>query len=89
MDSVVGTLAEAGCLLILIERGAPSCEHICIEIADLCRGTQPGRWAVNETTVLKSVGLVIMADCVLIQSLRSRIPRPRELDPVPPVRSVQ
>jgi ornithine cyclodeaminase len=56
VDTRAGGLAEAGDVVQAIAEGAIAESHVVGELADLCRGTHPGRTRAEEVTVFKSVG---------------------------------
>lgn len=56
VDTRVGTLAEAGDLVIPIASGVLDRDCVIGELADLCRGSVSGRTTSAETTVFKAVG---------------------------------
>ncbi len=56
IDSRTGALAEAGDLLIALEKGAIKPTDIYAEIGEIAAGTKPGRTSEDEITYFKSVG---------------------------------
>ncbi|HZF75505.1 MAG TPA: ornithine cyclodeaminase family protein [Acetobacteraceae bacterium] len=56
VDTRAGAMAEAGDIVQAIEEGAIGPGHGAAELAELCRGTHPGRRSAEEVTVFKSVG---------------------------------
>lgn len=56
VDTRAGALAEAGDIVQAIAEGAISPTHLVADLAELCRGTHPGRRDADEITVFKSVG---------------------------------
>ena len=56
VDTRAGALAEAGDVVQAIAEGAIAESHVAAELAELCRGTHPGRTRPEEVTVFKSVG---------------------------------
>ena len=56
VDSRIGTLAEAGDLVIPIASGVLNHDCVVGELAELCRGSVSGRTTSVETTVFKAVG---------------------------------
>jgi alanine dehydrogenase len=56
VDTRAGALAEAGDIVQAIAEGALMESAIAAELAELCRGTHPGRRSATEITVFKSVG---------------------------------
>ena len=58
-DQVSACLAEAGDLIIPINEGAITKEHIHAELGEIVSGKKAGRESESEITVFKSVGLAI------------------------------
>ena len=56
VDTRTGALAEAGDIVQAIAEGAITEAAVVAELADLCRGTHPGRHSAAEITLFKSVG---------------------------------
>jgi len=56
VDTRTGALAEAGDIVIAIERGAITAESIVADLAELVAGAHPGRRSRSDITVFKSVG---------------------------------
>lgn len=56
VDTRAGAMAEAGDIVQAIAEGAIGPEHVVAELAELCRGTHPGRRSAQEITLFKSVG---------------------------------
>ena len=56
VDTRAGGLAEAGDVVQAIAEGAITEGHVVAQLADLCRGTHPGRTSAEEVTLFKSVG---------------------------------
>jgi ornithine cyclodeaminase len=56
LDTRAGGLAEAGDVVQAIAEGAIAESHVAAELADLCRGSHPGRTRADEVTLFKSVG---------------------------------
>lgn len=56
VDTRAGGLAEAGDVVQAIAEGAIAERHVAAELAELTRGTHPGRTRADEVTVFKSVG---------------------------------
>jgi ornithine cyclodeaminase len=52
-------MAEAGDLLIPIQEGAITADHIVAELGEVVAGKQPGRRSPEEITLFKSLGLAI------------------------------
>lgn len=59
VDTRIGTLAEAGDLVIPIASGVLDRHCVVGELADLCRGSASGRTTSAETTVFKAVGTAL------------------------------
>ena len=55
-DTRAGVLAEGGDVVQAIAEGAVTEAHVAAELADLCRGTHPGRTDPDQVTLFKSVG---------------------------------
>jgi ornithine cyclodeaminase len=51
VDTYAGALAEAGDLVVPIERGVITREHVVAELAELARGLRPGRTSAAEVAV--------------------------------------
>jgi ornithine cyclodeaminase/alanine dehydrogenase-like protein (mu-crystallin family) len=58
-DLAAANLAEAGDILIPMEEGAVTADHIHADLGELVIGTKPGRENDDEITVFKSCGLAI------------------------------
>lgn len=58
-DLAAANLAEAGDLLIPIEEGAVTAEHIAASLGDIVTGAKPGRSDDQQITVFKSCGLAV------------------------------
>jgi ornithine cyclodeaminase/alanine dehydrogenase len=58
-DLKEANLAEAGDILIPIEEGAVTADHIYASLGDIVIGKKPGRESAEEITVFKSCGLAI------------------------------
>lgn len=56
VDTREGVLAEGGDILLAIREGRFAADRIAASLADLCRGTHPGRTRADEITLFKSVG---------------------------------
>jgi ornithine cyclodeaminase/alanine dehydrogenase-like protein (mu-crystallin family) len=56
VDTRAGALREAGDVVIPIEEGAMSSDHIWAELGEVACGTRPGRTQPDEIFVFKSVG---------------------------------
>lgn len=56
VDTRAGAMAEAGDIVQAIAEGAITAAQVGADLADLCRGTHPGRRDAAEITVFKSVG---------------------------------
>jgi ornithine cyclodeaminase/alanine dehydrogenase len=59
VDTLDAAMAEAGDLLIPIEEGAITRDHIHAELGDVITGKKPGRTSEQEITLFKSQGLAI------------------------------
>lgn len=59
VDSRESAMAEAGDLLIPIQEGAITADHIVAELGEVVAGKQPGRRSPEEITLFKSLGLAI------------------------------
>lgn len=59
VDTRAGAFAEAGDILQPLQAGVIGKEAVLGELAELCRGTVPGRTAAEEITLFKSVGASI------------------------------
>ncbi len=59
VDSFEASFSEAGDLIIPLENGAITKEHIYAELGDLVIGKKPGRTSEDEITFFKSVGMAI------------------------------
>jgi len=59
VDSCAAALAEAGDLLIPIQEGAITADHIAAELGEVLTGQKPGRTSPDEITLFKSEGLAI------------------------------
>ncbi|GGJ38943.1 bifunctional Delta(1)-pyrroline-2-carboxylate/Delta(1)-piperideine-2-carboxylate reductase [Neoroseomonas lacus] len=56
VDTRPGALAEAGDIVQAIAEGSFSAAAVVADLAELCRGTHPGRRSAGEITLFKSVG---------------------------------
>ena len=56
VDAVEAALAEAGDLIVPLQRGLVSREHFARELGMVASGAAPGRTAYDEVTLFKSVG---------------------------------
>ncbi len=56
VDTRAGALAEAGDIVQAVAEGHISLSHVAAELAELCRGTHPGRTGPDQITLFKSVG---------------------------------
>jgi ornithine cyclodeaminase/alanine dehydrogenase-like protein (mu-crystallin family) len=56
VDTFAGALEEAGDLLIPLEEGAITRDHIAAELSEVVTGARPGRRRDDEITLFKSVG---------------------------------
>ena len=68
VDSYTGALAEAGDLIIPIEKGTYSKEKVTGEIGELLLGKVPGRGSADEITVFNTVGTAVL-DVVTAHSI--------------------
>jgi ornithine cyclodeaminase/alanine dehydrogenase-like protein (mu-crystallin family) len=59
IDHYEAALAEAGDLLIPIEQGLISADHIYAELGEIVAGRVPGRESADEITLFKSVGVAV------------------------------
>ncbi len=59
VDTREGALAEAGDVLLPIDRGVITEQHILGDLTTLCRGPATGRTAPTEITMFKSVGTAV------------------------------
>lgn len=63
VDTYIGALAEAGDLLIPIQEGRMTKDHLHAELGEVVAGMKPGRTSDHEITLFKSVGFA-MEDAV-------------------------
>jgi alanine dehydrogenase len=59
VDSRRGALAESGDVIIPIEEGAFTPDHICGELGEVAAGQVVGRRSADEITIFKSLGMAI------------------------------
>lgn len=59
VDSRANTMNEAGEILLPIEEGRITEDHVVGELADLCSGVVGGRQSAEEITLFKSIGSVL------------------------------
>ena len=59
IDHRESSLAEAGDLLIPIEQGLMTEDHIYAELGEIAAGSKPGRASPDEITLFKSVGVAV------------------------------
>src|SRR5262249_21979267 len=59
VDSRAAALAESGDVVMGIQEGRFSAEHIVAEVGELVASGAPGRRADNEITIFKSLGLAV------------------------------
>lgn len=59
VDSREAALAEAGDLMIPIQKGVITADHIHAELGEIVNGTRPGRADRDEITLFKSVGVAV------------------------------
>jgi len=75
VDTYDGALAEAGDLLIPMQRGAITRAHIAADLHELVSGKKPARRATDEITLFKSVGCaledLVTADLVYHRALHT------------------
>lgn len=74
-DSRSAVLAEAGDLIIPIEAGRITSDHIHAELGEIVSGNRPGRTDKNEITIFKSVGIAVQdaaAACVAYRNACTR-----------------
>ena len=69
VDTYDGALAEAGDLLIPVQSGAVTRDHIAADLHELVTGKKPGRQSNDEITLFKSLGCALedLATAVLIR----------------------
>jgi ornithine cyclodeaminase/alanine dehydrogenase-like protein (mu-crystallin family) len=60
LDSRIAVMSEAGDILIPIEEGIITGDHIYAEIGEICSGSKRGRTDSKEITLYKSVGSAVM-----------------------------
>lgn len=56
VDTRAGAMAEAGDIVQAVAEGHITPAHVVAELAELCRGTHPGRTQPGQITLFKSVG---------------------------------
>ncbi len=59
VDSRAAAMREAGDILLAIEEGLITADHVHAELGDVAAGTKPGRQNAAQVTVFKSLGLAI------------------------------
>ena len=59
IDHHEASLAEAGDLLIPMEQGLMSVDHVYAELGEIAAGRKPGRESAEEITLFKSVGVAV------------------------------
>jgi alanine dehydrogenase len=59
VDSTVGALAEAGDVVMAIQEGAITSEHLAGELGALASGTLTGRQNAGQITLFKSLGMAV------------------------------
>lgn len=59
VDSVEAALAEAGDLIIPLNAGAITADHISTELGEVIAGRKPGRTGPDDITFFKSVGVAV------------------------------
>lgn len=77
VDTYEGALAEAGDLLIPLQRGIIKRKHILADLHEIVSGKKPGRKNAEEITVFKSVGCaledLVTARLVYEEAIRQRV----------------
>jgi alanine dehydrogenase len=74
VDTLVGASHEAGDIVRPVEAGVLAADQL-VELAELCRGTHPGRSDPEAITVFKSVGAAIEDLAAAIQIYESHVSR--------------
>ena len=59
VDSIEAALAEAGDLLIPLNAGEITLDHISTELGEVIAGSKPGRTSTEQITFFKSVGVAV------------------------------
>lgn len=59
VDSMENCMREAGEILVPIQEGSITADHVLGELRDLCRGDSSGRQGADEVTFFKSVGCAL------------------------------
>jgi alanine dehydrogenase len=59
IDQLEASLAEAGDLIIPMQKGLMREDHIHAELGEIVRGLKPGRTSTEEITLFKSVGIAV------------------------------
>jgi len=76
VDSRESALAEAGDLIIPLDKGVISVEHIWAELGEIVAGKKKGRTSEDEITLFKSVGIaaedVASAKVIYERAVRER-----------------
>jgi len=75
IDHHEAALAEAGDLVIPMEEGLITAEHIHAELGDVLSGARPGRESADEITLFKSVGVAVQD----VAAARAALQAAREL----------
>lgn len=71
VDTRANCFREAGEILVPIEEGVFSKEQVVGELAELCRGSVPGRTSAEEITLFKSVGCALGDLCGALATWRA------------------
>lgn len=71
VDTRANCLREAGELLVPMAAGEFSAERVVGELAELCRGSVPGRVSAEELTLFKSVGCALGDLCGALATYRA------------------
>jgi ornithine cyclodeaminase/alanine dehydrogenase-like protein (mu-crystallin family) len=75
VDTYVGVLSEAGDLLIPLNNGSITRDHIIADLHEIAAGKKPGRTRAEDITVFKSVGCaledLVIADLVYRRAVES------------------
>jgi ornithine cyclodeaminase len=64
-------LAEAGDILIPIEEGAVTAEHIAASLGEIVIGEKPGRTSAEQVAVFKSCGLAVQDVSTAVAAVRA------------------
>jgi ornithine cyclodeaminase/alanine dehydrogenase-like protein (mu-crystallin family) len=71
VDTRANCFREAGEILVPIEEGVFAKEQVVGELAELCRGSVPGRTSAEEITLFKSVGCALGDLCGALATWRA------------------